>query len=113
MYTTKDAFHRDDTRTPLPTVCKSGHFVKVVVGAGNCGDRGEPLHIREVLRRPRFGSKVNIVNHFTGNLENDSNLCDMMTCSIPVRWADTMLVRKLTSDAAALTDKHSIKSGRY
>ena len=111
MYTTKDAFHQNDTHTPLPTVCKSGHFVKVVVGAGNCGDRGEPLHIREMLRRRRFGSKVNIVNHSTGYLENDSNLCDMMTCSIPVRWADTMLVPKLTSDTAALTDKNSIKSG--
>ena len=113
MYTTKDTLHWNDTCMPPPTLHKPCHFIKVVVGARNCGDWGEPLHICEVLRRHHFGTEVNIMNHFTGDLENNSNLCNLMTC-IPITCADTMILPKLTSDVAALrftVDKHSIKSG--
>jgi hypothetical protein len=114
MYTTKNGVHRNDTGTPPPMVCKPGHFIKEVVGAGICGYWGEPLHIREMLRRRSAGTQEKVMNHLSGELENDSNLCNLMAC-ITVSCTDTMIWPKLTTSAIALrftANKDCIKSGR-
>src|SRR5580693_4443020 len=81
MYTTKNGIHRNNTSTPPPVVCEPGHFIKKMVGARICRDWGEPLHIREMLRRCDIGTRENLLNHLTGYLENHSNLCYPMTYS--------------------------------
>ena len=90
MYTTKNAVRWNDTGMPRPIVCEPGHLIKEVVGAGICRNRGEPLHIREMLRRRSDGTQENVVNHLAGNLENHSNLCNLMSC-IPVSCTDSMI----------------------
>ena len=54
------------------------------------------------------------MNDLTGDLENDSDLCNPMTY-IPVSCSDSMILPKLTTNATAFrftADKDSIKSGR-
>ena len=79
MYATKNGIHRNNTRTPPPVVCEPGHFIQKVVWARVYRDWGEPLHISEMLRRRDIGTRENLLNHLTGYLENDSNLCNPMT----------------------------------
>ena len=83
MYTAMNSVYGNDTGTPLLTVCKPSHFIKEVVGARSCRNWGEPLHICEMSRRCGFGTQEDIVKYFTGDLENDSNLHNLLTC-IPV-----------------------------
>jgi hypothetical protein len=113
MYTTENCVHRNDTCTVLPMLCKSCHFIKEVVGTMICGYWREPLHISEMLRRC-VGTWENGVNHLTGELENDSNLCNSMTC-IKVKCNDTIIQPRLTTNATVLrftANEDCIESGR-
>ena len=108
-----DAVHWNDTGTPLPMMHKPGDFVKEVVGARISRDWGKPLHICEMLRRHHVGTQENVVSYLTGDLKNNSDLCNLVTC-IPVSCTDTMMLPKLTTNSIALiftADKYSVKSG--
>lgn len=89
MYTTKNRLNGDDTCTPPAIVSKSVDSVESVIGARSYGYRGEPFYISKMARKCGIRGCEKTLDHPTGYLEDNSHLCNTMTC-ITVRLEQTL-----------------------
>jgi hypothetical protein len=74
MYAANDRSKRDNTGTPLATLCKPRNFVQVVVGAVVYRNGGEPFHISKISWRRRIGSRENLLDNPVQYLKHHSHL---------------------------------------